>query len=65
MREDTFLQRILLKIFKKVGIIKEFEVDNSEMCQREVSSGVCPNACEICAWEMKFTKNEVPNECYC
>lgn len=56
MREDTFLQRILLKIFKKVGIIKEFEVDNSEMCQRAVSSGVCPNACEICAWNNEVYK---------
>lgn len=50
MKEQAFLQRILLKILKKVGIIKELEVDNSEMCQRAVSSGVCPNACEICAW---------------
>lgn len=53
MQEQTFLQRILLKILKKVGIIKEFEVDNSEMCQRAVSSGVCPNSCEICAWGSK------------
>lgn len=53
MREQTFLQRIFMKILKKVGIIKEFEVDNSEMCQRAVSSGVCPNACEICAWGSK------------
>lgn len=50
MREQTFLQRIFMKTLKKVGIIKEFEVDNSEMCQRAVSSGVCPNSCEICAW---------------
>ena len=56
MREETFLQRILLKILKKVGIIKEFEVDNSEMCQRAVSSSVCPNACEICAWNNEVYK---------
>lgn len=45
-----------MKILKKVGIIKEFEVDNSEMCQRAVSSGVCPNSCEICAWNNEVYK---------
>lgn len=50
MKEQTFLQRILLKILKKLGLIKEFEVDKSDMCKRAIDSGVCPNACEICAW---------------
>lgn len=50
MKEQTFIQRILLKILKKLGLIKEFEVDKADMCERAVESGVCPNACEICAW---------------
>lgn len=53
MKEQTFLQRILLKILKKFGLVEEFEIDKSEMCRRAVSSGVCPNACEICAWGSK------------
>lgn len=50
MEEQTFIQRILLKILKKSGLIREFEVDKADLCKRAVKSGVCPNACEICAW---------------
>lgn len=50
MKEQTFLQRVLLKILNKLGLIKEFEVDKAVMCKRAVDSGVCPNSCEICAW---------------
>lgn len=54
MKEQTFLQRFLLKILKKLGLIEEYEVDKSEMCWRAVSSGVCPNACEKCAWNTEI-----------
>lgn len=50
MQEQTFLQKIFLKILRKLGIVEEFEVDKSEMCRNAVESGVCPHACEICAW---------------
>lgn len=50
MKEQTFIQRILFKLFKKLGLIKEFEVDKADMCKRAVESGVCPKSCEICAW---------------
>lgn len=53
MKEQTFLQKILLKILKKLGLVEEFEIGKAEMYQRAVSSGVCPNACEICAWGSK------------
>ena len=53
MKEQTFLQRILLKILKKIGLVKEFEVDKANMCKRAVESGVCPKTCEICAWNEK------------
>lgn len=50
MKEQTFLQRILLKILKKLGLIKEFDIDKADMCKRAVDSGMCSNACENCAW---------------
>lgn len=31
MKEQTFMHRILLKILKKLGLIKEFEVDKADM----------------------------------
>lgn len=52
MKEQTFLQGILLKILKKLGLVKEFEVDKADMCKRAVDSGVCPNSCEVCAWNI-------------
>lgn len=53
MKEQTVFHRILLKILKKLGLIKEFEIDKSEMCKRAVDSGVCPKSCEICAWNIE------------
>lgn len=50
MNKETWLQRLFTRLFKKLGIIKEFEVDKAEMCRKAIVSGVCPNACEICAW---------------
>lgn len=50
MNKETFLQRILMKFLKKIGLVKEYEVDKAEICRKAVASGVCPNACEICAW---------------
>lgn len=41
MEKQTFLQRILLKILKKLGLIKEFEVGKADMCKRAIDSGVC------------------------
>lgn len=52
MNKETFMQRFLTKILKKLGLIKEYEVDRAEMCRKAVDSGVCPNACEICAWNV-------------
>ena len=50
MREESFLQRLFLKILKALGVVKTYEVDKAEMCKRAVESGVCPKACECCAW---------------
>lgn len=50
MGEKTFLKRIFLKLLKKSGSISEFKVDKALMCRKSVTSGVCPNDCERCAW---------------
>lgn len=50
MREQTVIQRILLKVLKKIGLIKESDVGKADMCKKAVNSGVCPNSCECCAW---------------
>lgn len=49
MNKETFLQRILTKMLKKLGLIREYEVDKAEMCRRAVESSVCPKTCESCA----------------
>lgn len=49
MKKETWFIRLL----KILGILKPKENDiksKQEMCLRAVASGVCPNACEICAW---------------
>ena len=50
MNKITFLERIITRFLKRIGLIKEYEVDKAEMCRRAVASGVCPHTCEICAW---------------
>ena len=56
MRPEGWFKRLL----RKLGIIKEPEFDEQksnelkrEMCSRSIQSGVCPKACEICAWNVK------------
>lgn len=49
MRKITFFE----KLFKRKGARKESEEikqSKAEMCRKSIQSGVCPNACEICAW---------------
>lgn len=50
MHKETFLQRLFTKLMKKTRIFEEYEVDKAEMCRKAVASGVCPNTCDICAW---------------
>lgn len=59
MKKETFIQKLirLLKtiIFKES---EEKEKENSdllkrEMCIKAVRSGVCPNSCCICAWNVE------------
>ena len=56
MRQESWFKRLL----RKLGLIKESKFDEQksnelkrEMCGRSIQSGVCPEACEICAWNVK------------
>ena len=50
MKKETFLHRIITKLFKWLGVIEEQKVNKEEMCRKAVVNGVCPRCCEICAW---------------
>ena len=51
MGKESWICRLL----KRIGIIKEYEVDKTEMCKRAVASGVCPRVCNRCAWGERKT----------
>lgn len=54
MRESNLFEKIMHWL-KSLFVTKEKERENSdevkrEMCKRALQSGVCPHACDICAW---------------
>lgn len=44
MREESWLIRLL----KRIGLIKTYEVSKKEMCKQAQS--ICSKDCESCAW---------------
>ena len=59
MREEnkiiTFIKK-LFSCFKKKDPVEEKKKSDEakrEMCRKAIQSGVCPHACEICAWDVK------------
>lgn len=47
---------LFYKILRKLGIIKDYEEDirtRMEMCERAIKANVCPEDCDICAWDVK------------
>ena len=47
---------LFYKILRKLGIIKDYEEDirtRMEMCERAIKANVCPEDCDICAWDTK------------
>ncbi len=47
---------LFYKILRKLGIIKDYEEDirtRMEMCKRAIKANVCPEDCDICAWDVK------------
>ena len=47
---------LIHKILRKLGFIKDIEDDRElkmEMCKRAIKANVCPEDCDICAWDVK------------
>ena len=52
MRKESLIHKIL----RKLGFIKDIEDDRKlkmEMCERAIKANVCPEDCDICAWDTK------------
>jgi hypothetical protein len=49
-------ESLIHKILRKLGFIKDIEDDRKlkmEMCKRAIKENVCPEDCDICAWDTK------------
>lgn len=50
-------ESLIHKILRKLGFIKDIEDDRKlemeDMCKRAIKANVCPNDCDICAWDTK------------
>lgn len=44
---------LLKKESEKELKAKENQRSKAEMCKKTITAGLCPNACEICAWNSK------------
>lgn len=52
MRRESLIHKIL----RKLGIIKKHKNDRKlkmEMCERARNADVCPEDCDMCAWNTK------------
>lgn len=52
MRKESLIHKIL----RKLGFIKDIEDDRKlkmEMCERAIKANVCPEDCDMCAWNTK------------
>ena len=52
MRKESLIHKIL----RKFGFIKDIEDDRKlkmEMCKRVIKANVCPEDCDMCAWDTK------------
>ena len=55
-KRDVRKKSLFYKILRKLGIIKDYEEDirtRMEMCERAIKANVCPEDCDICAWDTK------------
>ena len=55
-KRDVRKKSLFYKILRKLGIIKDYEEDirtRMEMCKRAIKANVCPEDCDICAWDVK------------
>ena len=54
-------ESLIRKILRKLGFIKDIEDDREfkmEMCKRAIKANVCPEDCDICAWDAKGGTDE-------
>lgn len=52
----TFLKKLFSRFNKKndtEGKKRQSDEAKREMCRKAINGGVCPQACEICAWNVK------------
>lgn len=52
MRRESLIHKIL----RKLGFIKDIEDDRRlkmEMCERAIKANVCPEDCDMCAWNTR------------
>ena len=55
-RDKVRKESLIHKILRKLGFIKDIEDDREfkmEMCKRAIKANVCPEDCDICAWDVK------------
>ena len=55
-KRDVRKKSLFYKILRKLGIIKDYEEDirtRMEMCERAIKANVCPEDCDICAWDVR------------
>ena len=55
-RNDMKKESLIHKILRKLGFIKDIEDDRKlkmEMCKRAIKANVCPEDCDMCAWDTK------------
>ena len=49
-------ESLIHKILRKLRFIRDIEDDREmkmEMCERAIKANVCPEDCDICAWDTK------------
>ena len=49
-------ESLIHKILRKLRFIRDIEDDREmkmEMCERAIKANVCPEYCDICAWDTK------------
>lgn len=51
VRKESLIHKILMKL----GFIKDIEDRKlkMEMCERAIKANVCPEDCDMCAWDTK------------
>lgn len=61
MKEENKLimmfKRIIGRLKRKADKKGNSDEAKREMCKRAIQGNVCPHVCEICAWNVDWSKN--------